>query len=53
MIESTSTGANVFEILDGAGSNTNTTGTITMTSGDMIQLLWNGSDWLQVSYANN
>jgi len=52
-IESTSTSTNVFEILDGAGSNTNTTGTITMTSGDMIQILWNGSDWLQVSYANN
>jgi hypothetical protein len=52
-IESTSTSTNVFEILDGAGSNTNTTGTITMTSGDMIQLLWNGSDWLQVSYSSN
>ena len=42
-----------FEILDGAGSNTRTTGTITMTPGDMIQFIWNGSDWAQVSYSNN
>ncbi|MBK8622951.1 MAG: hypothetical protein IPN79_14650 [Saprospiraceae bacterium] len=52
-IESTSAGANLFEIQDGAGSNTNTTGTITMSAGHVIQLLWNGTDWLQVSYANN
>jgi len=52
-IECNETGTQVFEILDGAGSNTNLTGTITMTAGDMIQLMWNGTDWLQISYSNN
>ncbi|MBK9103651.1 MAG: hypothetical protein IPL92_03590 [Saprospiraceae bacterium] len=52
-IECNETGIEGFEILDGAGSNTNTTGTISMGAGDMIQLMWNGTDWLQVSYSNN
>lgn len=26
---------------------------IAMTIGDMVQLMWNGTDWLQVSYSNN
>jgi hypothetical protein len=52
-IESTSSATNAFEIIDGSLSNTNTSGTITMLTGDVIQLLWNGADWLQVSYSNN
>lgn len=44
-IECQPIGAGQFERLDGAGSNTETTGTITMTPGDMIQFIWNGSDW--------
>ncbi|MBK8829387.1 MAG: hypothetical protein IPN60_00745 [Saprospiraceae bacterium] len=52
-IECNETGIEGFEILDGAGSNTNTTGTIAMGAGDMIQLMWNGTDWLQISYSNN
>jgi hypothetical protein len=52
-IECNETGVEGFEILDGAGSNTNTTGTIAMGGGDMIHLMWNGTDWLQISYSNN
>jgi len=52
-IECNETGVDEFEILDGAGSNANTSGTIAMGAGDMIQLMWNGTDWLQISYSNN
>ena len=52
-IECNETGIDSFEIGDSASTNTNTTGTIQMTSSDVIQLIWNGADWMQVSYSNN
>lgn len=52
-IECNEAGTDVFEILDGAASNTNLAANRTMTAGDVIQLIWNGSNWLEVNYSNN
>jgi hypothetical protein len=52
-IECNEATGDAFEIFDGAISNANTAGTISMGGGDMIQLMWNGTDWLQISYSNN
>ena len=52
-IECNEAGTDVFEILDGVGSNTNLAATRTMTAGDVIQLIWNGANWLEVNYSNN
>lgn len=51
MIECTS---NAIEIADNAGTNnTNTAGTRAMGVGDVITLIWNGTDWLETSFTNN
>ena len=46
--------SNAMEVADNAATNnTNTTITHAMGSGDVIQLIWNGTDWIEVSFANN
>ncbi len=46
--------SNSFEVADNAATNnTNTSAVRAMGPGDVIQLIWNGTDWLEVSFANN
>ncbi len=52
-IECNENGSDAFEIIDGGLSNTNLAATIAMTGGDIVQLMWNGTGWLQISYSNN
>ena len=46
--------ANGIEIVDDpAGANTNLSGLAQLVDGAVLQLLWNGTDWLEVSRSNN
>lgn len=46
--------ANGIEIADDpAGANTNLSGLAQLVDGAVLQLLWNGTDWLEVSRSNN
>jgi hypothetical protein len=46
--------ANGIEIVDDpAGANTNLSGLAQLVDGAVLQLLWNGADWLEVSRSNN
>jgi trimeric autotransporter adhesin len=54
MIECTSGGTAGIRIADNAGTNnTNTVSNRDMGSGDVITLLWNGTDWLEQAYSDN
>lgn len=43
---------NKWQLLDGT-SNTNLSEDHNFENGDMIQLVWNGTDWLEVHYSDN
>ncbi len=48
--------SNQFEIGDSdsdAATNADTSGAQTMTVSDTIELIWNGSNWLKISYSAN
>jgi collagen type VII alpha len=55
VIESTATGGvNGVRIADNAGvTNTNTSGNRNLTEGDTITLIWNGTDWIEIAFADN
>lgn len=53
VIEGTSD-SNPVEIVDNSAvNNTNTSGTYILKQNDVITLLWNGTDWLEISYTDN
>ncbi len=46
--------SNNIEVADNAGTNnTNTTITHAMGVGDVIEMIWNGSDWLELAFSDN
>ncbi|MBL0013922.1 MAG: hypothetical protein IPP30_09380 [Flavobacterium sp.] len=54
IIENADAGTDLFEVQDDAvNRNTNTSGNRTMGKGDMITLIWTGTFWSEISFANN
>lgn len=50
----TAAGTDGIEIVDDpTGSNTNLSGTVILQDGDLLQLIWNGADWIEVSRRDN
>jgi hypothetical protein len=47
-------GINGIRIVDNAGThNINSNGTRDLYTNDVIVLMWNGTDWIEISYTNN
>lgn len=54
MIECTAPTPNGIRIVDNAAANnTNTSGNHDLQPGDVITLLWNGTDWLEQNFSDN
>ena len=53
-VECTGPTTNKFEFMDdAAGHNTNVVVARSMAINNVIQFIWNGTDWLEVSYSAN
>ena len=53
IIECAASGTNGIRVADLAANNTNTVVNRDMLAGDIITMIWNGADWMEVSYSDN